>query len=124
VISRSRPVAVHSAAQRWLRALTRGCDRRKAAPQASAPLRAGTSYARAMQNPEVEKKVTSVADDYGRLWRELRKAGAKGVVVAINGRITWANVFATTDLLEKYWQKLILIRSYAADSLTNVSSGG
>jgi hypothetical protein len=44
------------------------------------------------------------------------------MVVAINGRITWADVFASTDLLEKYWQKLI--RSYAAESLTNVSAGG
>ena len=93
-----------------------------AAPQASLSLRASTSYAKAMQNPEVEKRVTLIADDYDALWRELRKTGAKGVVVAINGRITWADVLASTDLLEKYWQKLI--RSYAADSLTNVSSGG
>ena len=93
-----------------------------AAPQASASLHASTSYAKAMQNPDVEKKVTLIAADYDTLWRELRKAGAKGVVVSINGRITWADVFASTDLLEKYWQKLI--RSYAADSLTNVTSGG
>jgi len=92
-----------------------------AAPQASASLHASTSYAKAMENPEVEKKVALIAEDYDALWRELRKAGAKGVVVAINGRVTWADVFASTDLLEKYWQKLI--RSYAADSLTNVSSG-
>ncbi|HEY4930866.1 MAG TPA: DUF6569 family protein [Terriglobales bacterium] len=93
-----------------------------AAPQASPSLRASTSYAKAMQNPEVEKKVASIADDYDGLMRDLRKVGAKGVVVAINGRITWADVFASTDLLEKYWQKLI--RSYAADSLTTVSAGG
>jgi ARG and Rhodanese-Phosphatase-superfamily-associated Protein domain len=42
-------------------------------------------------------------------------------VVAINGRITWADVFASTELLEKYWQKLI--RSYAADALTAVNAG-
>ncbi|HZD32840.1 MAG TPA: DUF6569 family protein, partial [Candidatus Angelobacter sp.] len=47
--------------------------------------------------------------------------GAKGVVVAINGHITWVDIFASTDLLEKYWQKLI--RSYAAESLTQVSAG-
>jgi len=91
-------------------------------PQASPSLHASTSYAKAMQNPEVEKKVASIADDYDGLMRELRKVGAKGVVVAINGRITWADVFASTDLLEKYWQKLI--RSYAADSLTTSSAGG
>ena len=75
-----------------------------------------------MDNPEVQKKVGSVAANYDGLLRELRKVGAKGIVVAINGRIIWADVFASTDLLEKYWQKLI--RSYAADSLTNASTGG
>ena len=93
-----------------------------AAPAASGAMHASTSYATAMDNPEVQKKVGSVAADYDGLLRELRKAGAKGVVVAINGRITWADVFASTDLLEKYWQKLI--RSYAADSLTKASGGG
>jgi hypothetical protein len=93
-----------------------------AAPQASPSLRATSSYAKAMQNPDVEKKIASVADDYDGLMRELRKVGAKGVVVAINGRITWADAFASTDLLQKYWQKLI--RSYAADSLTAASAHG
>ena len=85
-------------------------------------MHASTSYAKAMENPEVQKRVSSVAADYDGMLRELRKVGAKGVVVAINGRITWADVFASTDLLEKYWQKLI--RSYAADSLTTAESGG
>ena len=94
----------------------------KAAPAASPAMHASTSYAKAMENPEVQKKVALVAADYDGMLRELRKVGAKGVVVAINGNITWADVFASTDLLEKYWQKLI--RSYAADSLTTVNSGG
>jgi hypothetical protein len=89
-------------------------------PQASGAIRGTTSYAKVMQNPDVEKKVDSVAADYDDLLRELRKVNAKGVVVAINGRITWADVFASTDLLEKYWQKLI--RSYAADSLMAASA--
>jgi hypothetical protein len=93
-----------------------------ATPQAVPAMRSTTSYAKVMQNPEVEKKVASVAADYDGLLHELRKVGAKGVVVAINGHITWADVFASTDLLEKYWQKLI--RSYAAESLTNASTGG
>ena len=93
-----------------------------AAPAASPAMHASTSYAKAMENPEVQKKVSSVAADYDGLLRELRKVGAKGVVVAIDGRITWADVFASTELLEKYWQKLI--RSYAADSLTNASMDG
>src|SRR5271169_3807008 len=92
-----------------------------AAPQAAPAIGGTTSYAKVMQNPEVEKKVASVAANYDGLLHELRKVGAKGVVVAVNGRITWADVFASTDLLEKYWQKLI--RSYAAESLTNAATG-
>src|SRR5271165_4787751 len=93
-----------------------------AAPQGGPAIRGTTSYAKVMQNPEVEKKVASVAANYDSLLHDLRKVGAKGVVVAINGRITWADVFASSDLLEKYWQKLV--RSYAAESLTNISAGG
>jgi hypothetical protein len=92
-----------------------------ATPMGGPTMRSTTSYAKVMQNPEVEKKVASVASNYDGLLRELRQVGAKGVVVAINGRITWADVFASSDLLEKYWQKLI--RSYAAESLTNASGG-
>ncbi len=91
-------------------------------PAAVPSLRATTSYAKTMQNPEVQKTVGSVADDYDGLLRELRKSGAKGVVVAINGRMTWADLFASNDLLDKYWQKLI--RSYAADSITAVNARG
>ena len=84
--------------------------------------RGTTSYAKVMQNPEVEKKVASVASNYDGLLHELRKVGATGVVVAVNGNITWADVFASTDLLERYWQKLI--RSYAAESLTAARLSG
>ncbi len=94
----------------------------RAVPQASGSMQASTSYAKAMENPDVRKKVESVAVDYDGMLRELKKEGAKGVVVAINGRIQWADVFASTDLLEKYWQKLI--RSYAADSLTTAAEHG
>jgi hypothetical protein len=94
----------------------------RAVPEASPSMHASTSYATAMENPDVQKKVQSVAADYDGTLRELKKERAKGVVVAINGRILWADVFASTDLLEKYWQKLI--RSYAADSLTTASEPG
>jgi hypothetical protein len=94
----------------------------RAVPQASPSMQASTSYAKAMENPDVQKKVESVAADYDGMLRELKKERAKGVVVAINGRILWADVFASTELLEKYWQKLI--RSYAADSLTTASERG
>jgi len=53
--------------------------------------------------------------------RELRERNAVGVVVAVDGRLIWADLFASTALLEKYWPKLI--RSYAAGSLTSHPKG-
>jgi len=100
----------------WANVGTANREMAAAAPPAAAAIAGTSSYATAMQNPEVQKRVSFVASDYDGLLRELRKLGARGVVVAVNGRITWADVFASTDLLEKYWQKLI--RSYAAESLT------
>ena len=113
--------------QVWAHVASANAGMAAAAPMAGSvvggPVGVGTtSYAKVMQNPEVEKKVASVSSNYDGLLRELRKIGATGVVVAVNGNITWADVFASTDLLERYWQKLI--RSYAAESLTTVRAGG
>ena len=85
-----------------------------------------TSYARVMDNQEVKQHVDSVADpirhDYQSLIQQLRDQKAVGVVVAVNGEIVWADVFASTGLLEKYWPKLV--RSYAAEAVVSrVRSG-
>jgi hypothetical protein len=53
--------------------------------------------------------------NYQSLMRQLRDQHAVGVVVAVNGEIVWADIFASTDLLEKYWPKLV--RSYAAEAV-------
>jgi hypothetical protein len=91
-----------------------------ASPTAAAGLAGTTSYARVMQNKDVEKRVDSVAapllHSYQSLMRNLRARKAVGVVVAVNGKIIWADIFASTELLEKYWPKLA--RSYAAEALT------
>jgi hypothetical protein len=47
---------------------------------------------------------------------KLRDEHAVGVVVAVRGEIVWADLFASTDLLARYWTKLV--RSYAAESLS------
>jgi len=52
----------------------------------------------------------------GSLARQLREMNAVGVVVAVNGEIIWADIFADSGLLQKYWPKLV--RSYASESLT------
>ena len=78
-----------------------------------------SSYAKVMENAEVTKQVDAVAkpieQNYQSLIGQLRDRHAVGVVVAVNGRIIWADVFASTDLLEKYWPKLV--RSYASEAV-------
>lgn len=78
-----------------------------------------TSYAKVMKHSQVQSEVDKVAQpieqSYDRLIGELRDRKAVGVVVAVNGRFIWADVFASTSLLEKYWPKLV--RSYAAEAI-------
>ena len=79
-----------------------------------------SSYAVTAAAKPVQQTIDRVAD-YDGLLRELRKVNAKGVVVAVHGQLVWADLFASNDLLSRYWQKLA--RSYAAESLTAVSTG-
>ena len=92
-------------------------------PEASGELAQSSSYARLMQNAQVKQKVDSVAEPiqrtYQSLIKELRDRNAVGVVAAINGEIVWADIFASTSLLEKYWPKLV--QSYAAEAFVHQS---
>jgi hypothetical protein len=85
-----------------------------------------TSYARVMDNKEVQQKVDSVAEpvqrNYESVIRQLRDKNAVGVVVAVNGEIVWADIFASTQLLQKYWPKLV--RSYATEAVVTRAKGG
>jgi len=94
---------------------------RMMAGAAASPSVAGTtSYAKIMGTDEVQKKVDAVAApmerSYESVIRQLRNQRAVGVVVAIEGEIVWADIFASTPLLEKYWPKLV--RSYATEAIT------
>lgn len=90
-----------------------------AAPAAAPTVAQTSSYARVMENGEVRKQVDAVAkpieQNYESVIHQLRDRKAVGVVVAVNGRIIWADIFASTDLLEKYWPKLS--RSYASEAV-------
>lgn len=44
-----------------------------------------------------------------------------GIVIAVDGQIVWADVFASTDLLTRYWPKLL--HSYVAEAMTSGKSG-
>ena len=96
-----------------------------AVPVETQELHGTTSYARVMENKEVKAKVDEIAKpielNYQSLMRQLHDRNAVGVVVAVNGHIIWADVFASTDLLEKYWPKLV--RSYASEAVVTRAKG-
>jgi hypothetical protein len=98
-----------------------------AASQAStAEIQSTSSYARVMENKDVKQQVDEVAkpieEHYESLIKQLHDRKAVGVVVAVNGRIIWADIFASTELLEKYWPKLV--RSYASEAVVTRAKGG
>jgi len=77
--------------------------------QAAAPtvsteeIRSTSSYAHVMENKDVKEKVDEVAKpierNYKYVIKQLRDHKAVGVVVAVNGRIIWSDVFASPELL-------------------------
>jgi len=93
---------------------------------AAAEVNSTTSYARVMDNKEVQKQVDSVAEpiqrNYESIIRQLREKNAVGIVVAVNGEVVWADIFASTQLLQKYWPKLV--RSYATEAVVTRAKGG
>jgi hypothetical protein len=90
-------------------------------------VQATSSYAKVIDNKAVQKQLDSIAQpiekSYQSVIKQLRDQNAVGVVVAVNGEIIWADVFASTELLQKYWPKLV--RSYAAEAMvTRAKSKG
>ncbi len=95
---------------------------RMSASVPTAPALAGTtSYAKVMADDAVQETVDRVAapitHNYEAVLRHLKQKKAVGVVVAVNGEVMWADIFGSTELLEKYWPKLV--RSYAAEAVTS-----
>jgi len=79
-----------------------------------------SSYAKIRENKAVQKEVENITEpmqkSFESVIKQLRDQNAVGVVVAVKGRIIWADIFASSNLLSKYWPKLL--QSYAAEALT------
>jgi hypothetical protein len=79
-----------------------------------------SSYAKVIENGAVKEQMQAITEPmqkaYESVIKQLRNQNAVGVVVAIRGRVVWADIFANNALLSKYWPKLL--QSYAAESLT------
>lgn len=80
-----------------------------------------SSYAKTFETRSVQKVIADQAapieQSYSSLMKQLRDQHSVGVVVAVGGQLIWADLFASTGLLEKYWPKLV--RSYAAEAITS-----
>jgi ARG/rhodanese/phosphatase superfamily protein len=84
-------------------------------------LHSTTSYAKVIENSAVKQQMDQITEpmqkQYESVIKRLKDQNAVGVVVAVKGRIVWADLFASSSLLGKYWPKLL--QSYAAESLTS-----
>ena len=98
---------------------------RSVLPAARPAIDATSSYAQTVEvapiKREMEATVMPIEQRFQSLGAHLRDRKALGVVVAVNGRVVWADVFASPALFNKYWPKLV--RSYAAEAMSN-SGGG
>jgi len=127
-VVRSKAMAKKDQQQVWdsVRSSQRAMAETVEVTGAAPAVNATTSYARVMGNKEVQKQVDAVAEpvqrNYESVIRQLREKNAVGVVVAVNGEIVWADIFASTQLLQKYWPKLV--RSYATEAVVTRAKGG
>ncbi|MBZ5493080.1 MAG: hypothetical protein LAO76_19350 [Acidobacteriia bacterium] len=89
-------------------------------------LNSTSSYAKARENKAVHAQVESITEpmrkSYESVIKQLRNQNAVGVVVAVKGHIVWADMFASSALLAKYWPKLL--ESYATEALTMPGARG
>lgn len=96
------------------------------ASAAAIELNSTSSYAKARENKAVHAQVESITEpmqkSYESVIKQLRNQNAVGVVVAVKGHIVWADMFASSALLAKYWPKLL--DSYATEALTMPGAHG
>ena len=123
---RQKAMAAKDQGQVWDEvARAREAVRAFAPPPARSELAGTSSYAQTMGNGAVQSRVDAVAAPMAKSWDnalgELRAHKAVGAVVAVNGEIVWADIFASPALLEKYWPKLV--RSYAAEAIAAGNNG-
>jgi len=81
------------------------------------------SYRRIYQSPVVQNSVEGFVDEMNRRF-DRATSGTKGgrvvgVVVAFGDEVAWSDIFASSQLFETYWPKLL--RSYVVEALTRPS---
>ncbi len=77
------------------------------------------SYSRIYESRRVSASVETVVSEIQRRFRKetsgLKGERVVGVVVAYGGELAWSDIFASDDLFNHYWSKLL--RSYAVEAV-------
>ena len=89
--------------------------------QVDQELQSSSSYAQMEASPTIKRRIDDASSDLQRDYeRALRGAlqgkNVVGVVVAINGEVVWADLFADSSLFQRYWPKLL--RSYVVEAMS------
>jgi len=91
-------------------------DALSVAVEAEAPTQ---SYAKLYDSrrvaPSVDAMVSEVERRFKRQTAGLKGERVVGVVVAYGGEVAWSDIFASAELFEQYWSKLL--RSYAVEAV-------
>ncbi len=73
-------------------------------------------YQSAEVGPSVENFALEVERRFNRVTSGLKGEHVVGVIVAFGGEVAWSDIFASSQLFDAYWPKLL--RSYAVEALT------
>jgi hypothetical protein len=73
-------------------------------------------YQSAAVGPSVENFAQEVQKRFERVTSGLKGERVVGVIVAYGGEVAWSDIFASSQLFDVYWPKLL--RSYAVEALT------
>jgi hypothetical protein len=72
-------------------------------------------YEKGRVGGSVDEFVEQVQKRFARATSNLKGEHVVGVVVAYGGEVAWSDIFASADLFDRYWSKLL--RSYAVEAL-------
>jgi len=77
------------------------------------------SYRKIYQSPQIGRDVESFANEVDRRFADstsgLKGESVVGVVIAYGGEVAWSDIFASHQLFQAYWPKLL--RSYVVEAL-------
>ena len=81
------------------------------------------SYTKIYESRRVGSSVETVVEEMQRRFRRetsgLKGERVVGVVVAYGGEVAWSDIFASSELFDAYWNKLL--RSYAVEAVARPS---